>query len=254
MPSLTLPLFGFVVGFIVGLTGLGGAVLMTPLLLLGFNLPPALAVGTDLAYSLPTKIVGAVQHARLGNVSWRHVRRLALGSLPAAAAAVWFVAILQQSAAAHSDAWLRKAIGVTLIVACALLAYRAVRPGRPAVSAETGDGGVGTVLVGAIGGLLVGLTSVGSGSIIMALLVFAAPLAPRYLVGTDVVHAVLLVGVAGAGYAWLGQIDYGVAGAVLLGSLPGVWLGSRLTAKAPRRGLQLVLAVLLLVAGASLVV
>lgn len=248
MDQLTLPAIGLVVGFVVGLTGMGGGVIMTPLLLLVFSMPPSLAVGTDLAYSVPTKIVGAWQHFRLGTVDLDRVRWLAFGSVPAAVVAVALLGVFRKMP--WIEQGLRRSVGLALLLAAGLMLYRLF---RPEVGIETGAiRPVPLVAVGAIGGFLVGLTSVGSGSIMMALLILLAPLPSRRLVGTDVFHAALLVFVSALGHAALGHIDFSVAGRLLIGSIPGVVLGARLSSRAPRRFLQVALATLLVLAGLKL--
>ena len=249
----TLAAYGFVVGLLVGLTGMGGGVLMTPLLMLGLGLPATAAVGTDLAYSLATKLAGSWQHWRQRTVDMDLVRTLAIGSIPASIAAVAIVAWLEHRRIAGFETGLARAIGGALIVAAALLGWRAsvgdVRPQHPVAHRRAA-----IIAVGAVGGLLVGLTSVGSGSVIMALLVFFVPMDARRLVGSDVVHAAILVGVAGAGHALLGNVSFVLATQLLVGSIPGVLIGSRLTLSAPRRILQAALAALLIASGLRLLI
>jgi uncharacterized membrane protein YfcA len=249
----TLAAYGFVVGLLVGLTGMGGGVLMTPLLMLGLGLPATAAIGTDLAYSLATKLAGSWQHWRQRTVDMDLVRTLAIGSIPASIVAVAIVAWLEHRRIAGFEQGLARAIGGALIVAAALLGWRAIvgdlRPQHPVAHRRTA-----IIAVGAVGGMLVGLTSVGSGSVIMALLVFFVPMDARRLVGSDVVHAALLVGVAAAGHALLGNVDVVLAAQLLVGSIPGVLIGSRLTLHAPRRILQAALAALLIASGLRLLV
>jgi uncharacterized membrane protein YfcA len=243
--------YGFVVGLLVGLTGMGGGVLMTPLLMLGLGMPATAAVGTDLAYSLVTKLAGSWQHLRQRTVNMALVRTLAIGSVPASVVAVGLLAWLEHRQTSGLEAYLARAIGGALVVAAALLVWRALSGETPPPHAE-GHRRAAVIAVGAVGGLLVGLTSVGSGSVIMALLVFFVPMDTRRLVGSDVVHAAILVGVAAAGHALLGNVDVIVAAQLLVGSVPGVILGSRLTLRAPRRFLQAALAVLLILSGLRL--
>lgn len=249
-----LPLFGFVVGLLVGLTGMGGAVVMTPLLMLGLGLPPTIAVGTDLVYATVTKLAGAWQHWRQGTVDFQVVRALALGSLPASLAAVGLLTWLRREEAGLADVWLGRAIGLALILA-ALLMLQRVFLGNARVSpvgAPTRCRAGVITLIGALGGFLVGLTSVGSGSLILALLVFVVPLSTERLVGTDVAHAALLVGTVALAHLYLGHVDLALAGQLLAGSVPGVLLGSRLTLQVPRRALQVGLAGLLVTSAVQL--
>jgi uncharacterized membrane protein YfcA len=246
-----LPIYGLIVGLLVGLTGMGGGVLMTPLLVLGLGVPATVAVGTDLTYSTVTKLVGAWQHWRQGTVELRVVRALAIGSIPATLLAVATLFFLHTIEGADIDAALERFIGVMLVVAAGLMLHKLWRSTQrgailapvPFATYPTGR----LVAIGAVGGFLVGLTSIGSGSLIIALLVMTISLAPEKLVGTDVAHAFLLVGVAALAHLFvLNDVDIALAGKLLLGSIPGVLLGSRLAVRVPRRPLQGVLAVLLL--------
>jgi uncharacterized protein len=245
-----LPVYGLVVGVLVGLTGMGGGVLMTPLLMLGLGMPATAAVGTDLAYSTLTKLAGAWQHWRQGTVEGRVVRALAIGSLPATLVAVALLFWLQGQNAGWLDLWLQRAIGVMLCVAAVLMLLRVLRGRGGHAAAQIASSTLPTariVAIGALGGFLVGLTSIGSGSLIIALLVMTITLRPERLVGTDIAHAFLLVGVAAAGHLYfLGDVDLALAAKLLVGSVPGVLIGSRLTLWVPRRPLQIGLAGLLL--------
>ncbi len=252
-----LPIFGLVVGTLVGLTGMGGGVLMTPLLVLGLGMPATAAIGTDLAYSTLTKLAGAWQHWRQGSVDVRVVRALAIGSLPATLLAVATLFLVQSIEGIEIDQALERLIGVMLIVAGSLMLHKIWRTRRGLADAAPSNlGSFPTsrlIAIGALGGFLVGLTSIGSGSLIIALLVVTISLTPEKLVGTDVAHALLLVGVAALAHLFfLHDIDFALAGKLLVGSIPGVLIGSRLAVRVPRRPLQAVLAVLLLASAASL--
>ena len=244
-----LPVYGLVVGLLVGLTGMGGGVLMTPLLVLGLGMPASAAVGTDLAYSTVTKLAGTWQHWRQGTVDPRVVRGLAIGSLPATVVAIGLLLWLRGGNEARVDEILERSIGVMLAVAAALMLRRVLlaRDDHAAGAArETSHRAMKLAAIGAFGGFAVGLTSIGSGSLIIALLVMTVPLRAERLVGTDVAHAFLLVGVAAIGHLFLGDVDLALAAKLLVGSLPGVLIGSRLTLWVPRRPLQIGLAGLLL--------
>jgi uncharacterized membrane protein YfcA len=250
-----LPIYGLVVGTLVGLTGMGGGVLMTPLLVLGLGMPATAAIGTDLAYSSLTKLAGAWQHWRQGTVDMRVVRALAIGSVPAtlvAVAVLFFLQFFLQSidSTALDDA-LQRFIGVMLVVASALMLHKLWRSLQG--TAEPIPDHLATypvprlIAIGAVGGFLVGLTSIGSGSLIIALLVLTVSLSPEKLVGTDVAHAFLLVGAAAiAHFIVMNDVDVALAGKLLIGSIPGALIGSRLATWVPRRPLQAGLAVLLL--------
>jgi uncharacterized membrane protein YfcA len=247
-----LPLFGLIAGVLVGLTGMGGGVLMTPLLMLGLGLPASAAVATDLLYSAPTKLIGGWQHWRQGTVDGRIVRDLATGSLPASLLAVGVVAVLQSGHESLANRWLQQAIGIAMILGALLLLQRLIRQfgglGHTATSNTLPRpyrrGWV--ISVGAVGGFLVGLTSIGSGSLIIAMLVLVVSMDPSRLVGTDVMHAAMLVSTAAVAHLFLGHAHFGMAFWLLTGSIPGVLLGSRLAVYTPRSVLQVVLVVLLI--------
>lgn len=246
-----LPIYGLVVGTLVGLTGMGGGVLMTPLLVLGLGMPATAAIGTDLAYSSLTKLAGAWQHWRQGTVDVRVVRAMAIGSIPATLVAVAVLFLLHSIDAAFVNEALERLIAVMLVVAAALMLHKIWRSTRSASESMPDHLVVipvrRLIAIGALGGFLVGLTSIGSGSLIIALLVVAISLTPEKLVGTDVAHAFLLVGVAAIAHVLvLNDVDVALAGKLLIGSIPGALIGSRLAAWVPRRPLQAGLAVLLL--------
>lgn len=244
-----LPVYGLVVGVLVGLTGMGGAVLMTPLLMLGLGMPPTTAVGTDLVYSTVTKLAGTWQHWRQGSVDTRVVRAMAIGSLPATLVAVVVLFAIRGHSEAGVDHWLERAVGVMLAVAAVLMLRRVLLGSRNTTTMSDRLVRYQTpklIAIGAFGGFIVGMTSIGSGSLIIALLVMTVPLTAEKLVGTDVAHAFLLVGVASIGHLFLGDVDLLLAAKLLVGSIPGVLIGSRLTLWVPRRPLQIGLAGLLL--------
>jgi uncharacterized membrane protein YfcA len=252
-----LPVYGLIVGMLVGLTGMGGGVLMTPLLVLGLGMPATVAIGTDLAYSTLTKLAGAWQHWRQGSVDPRVVRTLAMGSVPATIVAVAILFHLHGMDSQALDDALERAIGIMLVVAAALLVRKlwlgAGAEGGPASSRLASYPTRRLIAIGAFGGFLVGLTSIGSGSLIIALLVMTISLTPETLVGTDVAHAFLLVGAAAlAHFLFLRDVDVALAGKLLIGSIPGVLIGSRLAVWVPRRPLQVGLAVLLFSSAVSM--
>lgn len=242
----------------VGLTGMGGGVLMTPLLMLGVGMPASAAVATDLLYSAPTKIVGGWQHWRQGTVDRRVVRDLAIGSIPASLLAVGVLAYLQSGSEKMSEQWLERFIGGVMAVAATMMIVRIVQRMRYGADEHSSSWQQRLyrrpwiIVIGAVGGFLVGLTSIGSGSLIIALLVMVVSLDPKRLVGTDVLHAALLVSTAAIAHLFLGNADFGVAGLLLLGSIPGVLLGSRLAIRVPRTALQFVLATMLIATAVKL--
>ncbi|MGE5769889.1 MAG: sulfite exporter TauE/SafE family protein [Betaproteobacteria bacterium] len=250
-------LSGFAVGAIVGLTGVGGGSLMTPLLVLVFGVSPATAVGTDLLYAALTKAGGTVAHGRKGHIDWAVTGRLAAGSIPAAAITIGVLWQLPEGSNTIG-AIIAHGLGFALLLtATAILFGRKLRehaarhedsPLRqrylPAI----------TVAVGALLGVLVTISSVGAGALGVAALFFLYPrLSPVRIVGSDVAHAVPLTLVAGLGYWLLGSIDWALLGSLLLGSLPGIWIGSHLSAKVPEHILRRILASMLVLIGSKLV-
>lgn len=247
----TLPLLGFVVGFLVGLTGIGGGSLMTPLLILVGGVRPFVAVGTDLAYAAITKAVGAAVHCRQRTVDYTIAWHLAIGSIPAALAGVAFIVWVKGGTENGAlDRFIARAVAVALILVASNLLLQPFQrrdpegvKGRPSLKRQK----TLTVLAGAAIGLLVGLTSVGSGALIAAALVVLYPHLPlSRIVGTDVFHAAFLVAAAGLAHFGLGSVDVGLLGQLLIGSLPGVWWGSRLAVTVPDKALRPILATLLL--------
>jgi hypothetical protein len=247
---------GFAVGAIVGLTGVGGGSLMTPLLVLLFGVPPATAVGTDLLYAAFTKAGGTLAHARQGHVEWKITGRLALGSIPAAALTILLLSQLPQRSAAMTHT-ISVALGVALILtAGAILFGRRLKKYGAAHEQSTFHRHLGrtTVIVGAILGVLVSISSVGAGALGVAALFYLYPhLAPKQIVGSDVAHAVPLTLVAGIGYWWMGNVDWSLLGSLLIGSLPGIWVGSRIASKVPEHLLRRLLGSMLVLIGAKLI-
>src|SRR5690242_6204526 len=248
-------LLGLVVGFLVGLTGTGGGALLTPLLILLGWAPPVVAVGTDLVWGAVTRATGAFIHWRQGTVDFTIVKLLALGSIPGAVAGLALLAVLRTSGSGNSDRLVLRMLGVALVgvalsmfVRCFWGAGASNRPRenlhyRPWL----------TTGIGAIVGFLVSLTSVGSGSLIIAFLVgFVREAALRRIVGSDIFHALVLVGVAGIGHLGMGSINRPLLLALLVGSVPGVVLGSRMTAVVPEKALRPVLGTTLLLLGYKL--
>jgi hypothetical protein len=245
---------GLVVGVLVGLTGMGGGALLTPLMVLVFHVDPAAAVSSDLVVSLAMKPVGGAVHWRRGTVRSDIVRWLVVGSVPAAFAGAVILDLLDASSV---DDVVRRALGVALIAAATsmvlrsrLLARRmrgadlvATAPVRP----------LPTLAVGVFGGLLVGITSVGSGSLMIVLLLVLYPtLAGASLVGTDLVQAVPLVGAAALGHMLFGSVDVDLMIPLLVGALPGVYVGARLSSRAPERVVRPMLFTVLFASGLKL--
>ena len=250
---------GFLVGLIVGVTGVGGGSLMTPLLVLFFGISPATAVGTDLLYASITKSLGGWVHSRNGTVDWTIVKRLSLGSLPAAlftVALFKYLALDEQALSGLMTGVLSVAL---LLTAAALLFKDWIKK-----IARRDDGSLfelrhhhlpaATVATGAIVGVLVTISSIGAGVLGTVALLFLYPrLGTAKVVGTDIAHAVPLTAVAGLGHMTLGTVDLVLLGSLLLGSLPGIFIGSHLSAKVPEKVLRPLLAVMLLIIGTRLV-
>ncbi len=250
-----LSLAGLLVGLLVGTTGMGGGSLMTPLLVLVFGFKPTMAIGTDIVHGAIFKSFGAVQHRRLGHVHARLTGWMLLGSVPFSLAGVTFAWWLKKEYGDRFEDVAREILGVTLIVCGAAflvkayLHYKAtdlpfiLRP-RDRVIA---------VCLGIVGGFVVGLTSVGSGTLFGLVMMFAFPLTAAKIVGTDIFHAAILLAVAGMGHLVAGNVDLGATGWLLIGSIPGVLIGGRLTVRLPDRSLRIALAATLTLAGVKLV-
>jgi uncharacterized membrane protein YfcA len=246
---------GFVVGFLVGLTGVGGGSLMTPILLLFFHIKPAVAVGTDLLFASFTKSVGIFAHGKLGNINWNMVTLLAIGSLPASIATILVLRTMDvesSSAIAAIKFWLGVALIITsiaVLLRSKLMALVAKDRWIPVQYVPTL-----TVLLGVILGSLVTLTSVGAGALGVTALIMLYPKEKiTTIVGSDIAHAVPLTLVAGLGHATLGTINYSLLGTLLIGSIPGIYLGSHLSSKIAEHWVRIALACILIYVGLKLV-
>jgi uncharacterized protein len=248
-----LALAGFGVGIVVGLTGMGGGALMTPILVLLFGVPPVAAVSSDLAASAVMKPFGGWVHLRRGTVRWPLVAWLCVGSVPSAFLGVLLLRLVAPGPAVQQ--LIQRALAVALLLAAAGLiakAYTARRRGA-GPTAEIRVRPLPTALLGAAGGLVVGLTSVGSGSLIIVVLLALYPaLRANDLVGTDLVQAIPLVAAAALGHALFGDLHLDIAAAVLVGSIPGVLLGARLSSRAPAGFVRAALVVVLLASALKL--
>lgn len=247
---------GFAVGAIVGLTGVGGGSLMTPLLVLLFGVAPATAVGTDLLYAAITKAGGVVVHARRQHVRWDIVGRLAVGSIPGALVTIGVLHFAEIDRGGLTRI-ITQALGIALILTALAVAGRhRIQQWASATAVAWHLQWIGplTVAFGFALGVLVTLSSVGAGALGVAALVFLYPRLPTVaIVGSGIAHAVPLTLVAGLGHAHLGTVDWALLGSLLVGSLPGIWLGSLLSARVPDRVLRSGLATILVVIGGKLV-
>jgi len=252
-------LSGFLVGLVVGVTGVGGGSLMTPLLVLFFGISPATAVGTDLLYASLTKSLGGWVHGRRGSVDWKVVGLLALGSLPASVVTIVLLKYLTLD-----EQTLRSLVTSVLSVALLLTASALLLKNQIKKLARRRDGTVyelhhrslpgATIATGVVVGSLVTISSVGAGVLGTVALLFLYPrMSAVKVVGTDIVHAVPLTAIAGMGHMALGTVDFVLLGSLLLGSLPGIYIGSHLSARVPERVLRPLLATMLLIIGIKMV-
>ena len=249
---------GFVVGFLVGMTGVGAGSLMTPFLITKVGISPALAVGTDLLFASITKASAAAPHHNFGNVNWRIVKWLALGSVPGSLAMLAMLHWVNPDVAAMATLIKKALVSALILSSVAILIYpliikrfRAASPDEDHESDPIRP--LPTLVLGVILGSIVTLTSVGAGAIGVVVLTLLYPhLMTRRLIGTDIVHAVPLTLVSGLGHLSLGNADFGLLGLLLLGSLPGIALGSRLTGRLPDWMLRAALAAILLFAASQL--
>lgn len=253
------PLFslsGFAVGLIVGLTGVGGGSLMTPVLILLFGIHPATAVGTDLLYASVTKAAGTLIHGFSRTVEWRVVLRLTAGSVPATALTLFLIAWFGVNTSAI-DTVITGVLSVALCASALVLIFRTrieARFGNVLAAIDLVQTRRLTVMTGVVLGIFVSLSSVGAGALGVTALMLLYPRLPMSrVVGSDIAHAVPLTLIAGVGHWWLGLTDIGILGSLLAGSIPGIMLGSYIAPRIPDRTLRYLLAATLLVAGGRLV-
>lgn len=254
---LVIAAIGLAVGIMVGLTGIGGGALLVPILVLAVGVPPMIAVGTGTLFITATKIGAAWQYHRQGMVETSLVWRLAMGSVPGALLGVGCLGILRAQMGSSVNGFLKVMIGI-LLIATPSIAFlksylekkgkRSFRDRLPSYITATN----GAVMVGFVGGFLVGMTSMGSGSIIMTLLLLFYSRPAARLVGTDIAHAVILGAIAGAGHLFLGTVDFRLLGALLLGSIPGAWFAAKIAPAVGTVWLKRLLFSALAVAGVSM--
>ncbi|GGJ05965.1 UPF0721 transmembrane protein YjnA [Alicyclobacillus cellulosilyticus] len=248
-------LMGLLVGFLVGLTGVGAASLLTPFLVL-VGVHPTIAVGSDLVYNSVTKLFGTVQHGRQKTVLWPLVWQLAAGSVPGALVAIGLLHLVP-AWHARSENIVRHALGYVLILVALATLVRVFFGDKLGANRwqekPLREKWPLTVGIGFLGGFLVGLTSIGSGSLFAIALLYFYRLGAAELVGTDVAHAFVLSTAAGLANAGLGHVDYRLVLNLILGSVPGVLVGSRLAVKVPSRPLRAVMSLLILASGLKLV-
>ena len=249
--------FGLGVGVLVGMTGIGGGSLMTPLLILVFGIKPITAVGTDLAYGAVTKTVGGWRHLRQGTVDMSLSLWMAVGSVPAAIGGVYVLELVERAYGDDFDSILIVALAVTLLftglvtMTRALFLKRLHDKERDTVEMTTRNK-VYAIVLGLLVGFVLGVTSAGSGALIAVGLILLFRLVPSRVVGTDIFHAAILLWAAAAAHIVAGNVDFALAGNILIGSIPGVWIGSNLTLRVGNNVLRTTLALVLIGAGLAL--
>jgi uncharacterized membrane protein YfcA len=250
-----LSLAGLLIGLLVGMTGMGGGSLMTPILVIVFGFQPTLAIGTDIAHGAIFKTVGAARHRRLGNVQARLSGWMLIGSAPSSLAGVWLSTWLKQRYGDSIESVSAQVLGGALVFGCVGLAAKTIL--KPKVVAEewlvlTRRDRIAAVAIGLVGGFVVGLTSVGTGVFFGLTMLVVFPLKAHKIVGTDIFHAAALLYVAGFGHFIAGNVDMSTVGWLLIGSIPGVVVGSQLTLSIPDRPLRGLLATVLGLSGLKL--
>jgi uncharacterized protein len=251
-----LTLTGLLIGTLVGMTGMGGGSLMTPILVILFGFKPALAVGTDIAHGAIFKTLGALQHRRMGNVRAQLAGWMLVGSAPMSLLGVWLADWLQNHYGKGVESTMGRVLGGALLFGCVGLLAKNFVNSKPVddedFRLERRDR-IAAVIIGLIGGFVVGLTSVGSGVFFGLTLLVVFPLRAHKVVGTDIFHAAVLLYVAGLGHFIAGNVDMGTVGWLLLGSLPGVLVGGRLSLQVPEMLLRFALALVLGLSGLKLI-
>lgn len=245
-------LIGFVVGTLIGLTGLGGGVLLLPLLIFGLRIPPIIAVGTDAMFNFFTKIPASFLHLSKGTVRRKVVLAMALGSMPGSYLGVSYLQHLRTLYGSGVNDFIKSAVGLLLVIIPTLLLFQGRIEAHLAKREPTMKNFIGMSFIGLVGGFLVGITSVGSGSIIMMLLLVFYSFAPKVMVGTDITHAVILTGVTSLLHWRMGNVDFNLVGSLLIGSIPGGILGSHLSTRVPVLWLRRILCTVLLMTGARM--
>jgi uncharacterized protein len=245
-------LTGLIVGTLIGMTGLGGGVLLLPILIFGLRVPAIVAVGSDAVFNFVTKIGSSWLHLARGTVRRRVVVALAAGSVPGSILGVSFLTHLRHLYGNGVNDFIKSIIGVLLICIPTLLLFQRRLEDRAANRPPTAKSFSGMVVIGLLAGFLVGMTSVGSGSIIMMLLLLFYSYPPKVMVGTDIVHAVILTGITSLLHYRLGNVDPSLVGWLLIGSIPGGLIGAQLSTRVPVPWLRRILCAILLATGARM--
>src|ERR1700687_2138274 len=245
-------LIGFTVGTLIGLTGLGGGVLLLPMLIFGLRVPAIIAVGSDALLNFSTKIPASIMHLNKGTVRKKVVLAMALGRIPGSFLGVTFLVHLRHVYGTGVNDFIKSALGLLLVLIPTLLMFQGRIEDHLARRQPTLKSFAGMSVIGLVGGFLVGITSVGSGSIIMMMLLLFYSFAPKIMVGTDITHAVILTGVTSLLHWRAGNVDARLVGALLIGSIPGGMLGSHLSTRVPVLWLRSILCTVLLMTGARM--
>ena len=245
-------LVGFVVGVLIGMSGVGGGVLLLPVLIFGLRVPAIVAVGSDALFNFFTKIPASLMHLKKETVRRKVVLALACGSIPGSIVGVKLLMYIRHLYGDGVNNFIKSAVGILLIVIPLLMLFQRRIEEKVANRPPTMKGFAGMVLIGLVAGFLVGMTSVGSSSIIMMLLLLFYSFPPKINVGTDIVHAVVLTGVTGFMHFRLGNVDSGLVVSLLIGSIPGGLIGSHIATRLPMLWLRRLLCALLLITGARM--
>jgi len=245
-------LIGLIVGTLIGLTGVGGGVLLLPMLIFGLHIPAIIAVGSDALFNFFTKIPASIVHLSKGTVRRKVVLAMAIGSAPGSFLGVTFLVHLRTVYGNGVNDFIKSAVGLLLVIIPTLLLFQGRIEDRLAGRKPTMKNFAGMTLIGLVGGFLVGITSVGSGSIIMMLLLLFYSFVPKVMVGTDIVHAVVLTGVTSLLHWKAGNVDPHLVMSLLIGSIPGGIIGSYLSTRVPVLWLRRILCAVLLMTGARM--
>jgi uncharacterized protein len=243
---------GFMVGVLIGMSGVGGGVLLLPVLIFGLRVPAIVAVGSDALFNFFTKVPASLMHLVKGTVRWKVVIALAVGSIPGSIGGFKLLMYIRYLYGNGVNNFIKSAVGVLLIAIPLLLLFQKRIEEHIASRPPTMKGFAGMTVIGLIAGTLVGMTSVGSGSIIMMLLLLLYSFPPKVNVGTDIAHAVVLTGVTGLLHFRAGNVDLGLVLSLLVGSIPGGLFGSYLATRVPMLWLRRILCGLLLITGARM--
>jgi len=237
---------GATVGFIIGITGVGGGSLMTPLLVLGFHVQPAIAVGTDLLYAAITKAGGVYSHQKIKNIEWDIVKNLCLGSIPASVLSVLIIQVF-----AISEEMFAQIISIILGIMLVITSFVIIFKKKLSRLKSTDEPKTRSIIIlGACLGILVTISSVGAGAIGSAILLILYPkMSSKQVVGTDIAHAVPLTAIAGLGHFHLGHIDFSLLTSLIIGSLPAVYFGTKIGKHIPDEILKNIIATILMLMG-----